>query len=112
MAGHVVGSFERVGVACGVIGHEPLEKGVEVGAGCGVGILVDHEAGAGVLDEHCDCAFSYPAAVDDVSYGWGDVCRAFAPGAYGERGCGGCHDLGLLESFDLGAERTQTLVHF
>ena len=56
VAGHVVGSFERVNEPRGVFRYEFFKKHLEVAARRGVGIFHDHEARAGVAHEDRDRA--------------------------------------------------------
>ncbi len=51
VGGHIVGSFVAVEEGAIAIGDESAEEGFEVFAHGGVGVFVDEEGGAGVLDE-------------------------------------------------------------
>ena len=52
MGRHVIGAFGGVGVTRVVLRGNPPEPLLEVAAGGGVGILLDHQTGAGVLEEY------------------------------------------------------------
>jgi len=47
---HVVGTLKRVLVKRGVLGDGPREVRFKIGPDCGIGILVQGQAGAGVQD--------------------------------------------------------------
>lgn len=86
VAGHVIRAFGGVDEVVGVFGAEAFEDGVEIGPSRRVGVFVDDEAGAGVLEEDRAEAGGDTAFADDAGDFVGDLGGALAAGGEGEGG--------------------------
>lgn len=53
MGGHVIGTLDRVHERL-ILGHDPIEARFEIGSHIRIGILVDGQAGGGVLKKDMD----------------------------------------------------------
>ena len=51
MTRRVIGAFRRMDEAGMILGHDILKEAMEVGTCRGIGILIDHQTGTGVLDK-------------------------------------------------------------
>ena len=91
VGGHVIWSLIGVDEVGGVFWDEVVEEGFEIGAGAGVRIFHDDQAGAGVLDENGDGAGADARFRDDVRDLAGDLVGSLSGGPDGEAGRVVCH---------------------
>ena len=75
----VVASFGRVHIVVFVLGHDPLEKFVQIRSGGRIRIFINHQAGTGVLEKDGGRASFNPAFTNDAGYLFRDLVGAFAP---------------------------------
>ena len=84
MARHVVGTLGDMNEIAGVFRNQAVEESVQVRPRGGVGVFVDDQAGAGVLDEHRRDTRHDSALTNDLSDLIRDLVRPFPTCPYGE----------------------------
>ena len=95
MRRHVVAPLVGVDEVILILRHEALEEFVQVRARGRIGVFIDDERGAGVLDEDGRGARGHAALAHDARDFIGDLVGAFATRADGEGG-GVCAYRGIL----------------
>jgi len=84
MAGHVVGTFIRVDEVGRVFRHQMIEEAVQIRACRGIGIFIDDQGAARVLDKDCGRAGADAAVGNDALALIRDLIGALASGAEAE----------------------------
>ena len=82
----VVAAFRGVLEIRGVLGHEALEKFLQIAPRGGIGVLHNDQAATGVPNENGDRAAFHPALSDKRGNAIGDFVGAFPLGGKSDRG--------------------------
>ena len=91
MGRHIVGALGRMREAWVVLGYQPVESILEVSARGRVGVLLDRQAGRGMLDHHRAQTLSDPGFRDHVLDTIGELDQPLARGADLDLGYHCCH---------------------
>ena len=91
MRGHVVRALVRVHEIGRVFGHKPLKERMQVDSGRGIGVFINHQTCAGVLDKNRQRSSSDTAFEQRSLNAFGDFVSAFALGGHSEAVCVSAH---------------------
>lgn len=86
VAGHVVGSFQRMNEPRGAFRHELIKEGFQILPRRGIGVFHDYQAGAGVAHKHGDDTIADAGIRNGTQHLIGDFNQPFATGADADGG--------------------------